>query len=92
MFHSTGREGQSRGWASGEGTRNAKDGRKRRKDRRNQEHAESASRREADEEALRRLRLERLEMHYESLAAVVADDTRYARLVQGLEALLAQHW
>ena len=45
----------------------------------------------ADEEALRRLLLECLEMHYGNLASVVADDTRHARLVRGLETLLAQH-
>ena len=54
-------------------------------------YGESALPHEADEEALRRPLLECLEMHYGSLAAVVADDTRHARLVRGLETLLAQH-
>ena len=54
-------------------------------------YGESALPHEADEETLRRLLLECLEMHYGSLAAAVADDTRHARLVRGLEALLAQH-
>ena len=54
-------------------------------------YGESALPRDADEEALRRLLLECLEMHYGSLATVIADDTRHARLVRGLDTLLAQH-
>ena len=54
-------------------------------------YGESALPHEADEEALRRLLLECLEMHYGSLAAALADDTRHARLLRGLETLLVRH-
>ena len=52
-------------------------------------YGESALSHQADAEALRRLLLECLEMHYGRLAAAVADDTRHARLVRRLETLLA---
>ena len=45
----------------------------------------------ADEEALRRLLLECVEMHYGSLSAAVADDTRHTRLVREIETVLAHH-